>query len=92
VIPAAQSFNALLIALRGNGWVPWFFMDQHKPTLFRGGNDQPTVSTDSETVARAEHMVTAISGMGQPVTTFTALYAHPTQAFAKIKQLAVIHQ
>jgi len=43
-------------------------------------------------LTRAENMVSAISGMGQPATTFTALYAHPTQALAKIKQLATIHQ
>jgi len=42
--------------------------------------------------ARAENMVAAISGMGQPATTYTALYAHPIQAFAKIKHLATIHQ
>jgi hypothetical protein len=35
-------------------------------------------------------MVSAISGMGQPATAFTVLFAHPTQAFAKIKQFAII--
>jgi len=30
--------------------------------------------------------------MGQPATTLTALYAHLTQAFVKIKHLAAIHQ
>jgi hypothetical protein len=43
-------------------------------------------------LTRAKNMVAAISDMGQPAKTLTALYAHPTQAFAKIKQLAVIHQ